>query len=154
MFFPPRYAIRALKSAAYMLTILAIVMLMFYLSSRGRDVSLSDLTRQPTQLVIFFTLIGIVYPLVSFVRKSVMLRKSLAGERIDLSDVFNAAGYELSSERNGVLTFRLKNRFTRIIRLFGEDMIDVEYGDGCIILSGLRRDVYRIAKYIEYRLNQ
>ena len=154
MFFPPRYAIRALKSAAYMLTILTLILLMFYLSSRGKNVSFSDMVRQPTQLVLFFTLIGIIYPLVSFVRKSVMLRKPLPGERIDVTDVFSAAGYELASERNGVLTFRLKNKFTRIIRLFGEDMIDVEYGDGCIILSGLRRDVYRIAKHIEYRLNQ
>jgi hypothetical protein len=98
----------------------------------------------------FFILYGISYPLVSFVKKDAMLVKSFSEERINILNIFDSAGYELTSEKNGVLTFRLKSKFTRFMRLLGEDMIEVEYNEGKVSLSGLRRDIYRIARYIEY----
>jgi hypothetical protein len=128
--------------------------LVYFLSDK-RDVNVSflNLIANPVQVVIFFVLFGIVYPLVSFVKRDVMLVRTFSEERIKILNIFDAMGYELVNETGGVLTFRLKNRFVRIMRLFGEDMIDVEYNAGKVSLSGLRRDIYRLIRHIEYLKN-
>jgi hypothetical protein len=108
------------------------------------------LIASPLQLIIFFVLFGIAYPLVSFVKKDAMLVRSFSEERINILNVFDTMGYELTREKEGILTFRLKNRFTRFMRLFCEDMIEVKYNEGKVSLSGLRRDIYRLTRYIEY----
>jgi hypothetical protein len=102
----------------------------------------------------FIVLFGIVYPLMSFVKKNALLTRTFSEERINILNIFDSVGYELASEKNGVLTFRLKNRVTRFMRLFYEDMIEVEYNDGSVSLTGLRRDVYRLTRYIEYLNNK
>jgi hypothetical protein len=112
--------------------------------------TLWDLIPSPTQLVIFFVLFGIVYPLGSFVKKEAMLVKTFSEERINILNIFDSMGYELTKETNGILTFRLKSRLVRLMRLFCEDMIEVEYTEGKVSLSGLRRDIYRLARHIEY----
>jgi hypothetical protein len=122
----------------------------FFLSEkRDADVTFISLIAYPAQLIGFFVLFGIVYPLVSFVKKDVILVRTFSAERINILNIFDSIGYELTSENEGTLTFRLKSRFVRFMRLFGEDMIYVEYVDGKVSLSGLRRDIYRLTKYIE-----
>jgi hypothetical protein len=112
--------------------------------------TLLNLIPNPTHWVVFFILFGIVYPLVSFVKKDAMLVRTFSEERINILNIFDSMGYELTSEEDGVLTFRLKSRITRFMRLFYEDMIEVEYNEGKVSLSGLRRDIYRLTRYIEY----
>jgi hypothetical protein len=79
-----------------------------------------------------------------------MLVKTFSEERINILNIFDSMGYELTNEQNGILTFRLKSRLIRFMRLFYEDMIEVEYNEGKVSLSGLRRDIYRLTRYIEY----
>ncbi|MDR1593856.1 MAG: hypothetical protein LBS43_05150 [Prevotellaceae bacterium] len=152
MFFPPRYIIRAAKSTIFIAIIFAIFLCFIYFTSEKTrvDTTFWDLIPYPATMAGFFILYGISYPLVSFVKKDAMLVKSFSEERINILNIFDSAGYELTSEKNGVLTFRLKSKFTRFMRLLGEDMIEVEYNEGKVSLSGLRRDIYRIARYIEY----
>jgi hypothetical protein len=123
-----------------------------YFTSEKRDggVNFADLIAYPTHLAAFFVLFGIVYPLVSFVKKDAMLVRTFSEERINILNVFDSMGYELTSEKDGILIFRLKSRITRFMRLFYEDMIEVEYNEGKVSLSGLRRDIYRLTRYIEY----
>jgi hypothetical protein len=109
-----------------------------------------SLIAYPAQLAGFFVLFGIVYPLVSFVKKDAMLTKSFSEERINILNIFDSMGYELTSEKDGILKFRLKSKLTRFMRLFCEDTIEVEYNEGKVSLSGLRRDIYRLTRYIEY----
>jgi hypothetical protein len=117
---------------------------------RNSNVTFLGSIPQPTQLAIFLILFGIVYPLVSFVKKDVMLVKTFSEERINILKIFDSMEYELTDETNGILTFRLKSRLNRFMRLLYEDMIEVEYNEGKVSLSGLRRDIYRLARYIEY----
>lgn len=79
-----------------------------------------------------------------------MLVRTFSEERINILNIFDSMGYELTSENDGILTFRLKNRLARFMRLFYEDMIEVEYNEGKVSLSGFRRDIYRLTRYIEY----
>ncbi|MDR1896962.1 MAG: hypothetical protein LBR10_09260 [Prevotellaceae bacterium] len=151
MFFPPRYIIRVLKATLYIILIFALVLLlMYFLPGQTKPESFWELIPQPIQMFGFFLLFGIAYPLVSFVKKSAMLKKSFSEERINIINIFEVSGYELTTEKDGILIFRLKNRFNRFMRLLFEDAIEVEYKDGNVVLSGLRRDVYRLVKHIEY----
>jgi hypothetical protein len=125
--------------------------IIYFLSEkRDASVTLWSLIAYPVRMIIFFVLFGIAYPLVSFVKKDVMLVRTFSEERINILKIFDSMGYELTSEKDGVLTFRLKSRLVRFMRLFYEDMIEVEYNEGKVSLSGLRRDIYRLTRYIEY----
>lgn len=152
MFFPPRYLIRVLKSTLFIALIFAIILSFIYFTSEKTrpDMTFLEFIPKPTQMFVFFVLFGVTYPLVSFVKKRAMLTRSFFEERINIINIFNNVGYELTDEKDGILTFRIKNKFTGFMRLFYEDMIEVEYDDGGVTLSGMRRDVYRISKYIEY----
>ncbi|MDR3246578.1 MAG: hypothetical protein LBT50_09125 [Prevotellaceae bacterium] len=156
MFFPPRYIIRVFKSILYFVIVFAVILIFIFLLSEKRDasVTLFDLIAYPKEMAGFIVLFGIVYPLMSFVKKNALLTRTFSEERINILNIFDSVGYELASEKNGVLTFRLKNRVTRFMRLFYEDMIEVEYNDGSVSLTGLRRDVYRLTRYIEYLNNK
>jgi hypothetical protein len=101
-------------------------------------------------MLLFLVLFGIAYPLVSFVKKDAILVRTFAEERANILNIFDTTGYELTREQNGQLTFRPKNRLVRVMRLFGEDAIVLEYTDRKVSLSGLRRDIYRLTRYIEY----
>jgi hypothetical protein len=113
--------------------------------------SIIDLVPKWKGMLVFFAIFGIAYPLVSFVRKEIWLIKSFAEERMNIISVLANLGYELESDENGVMKFRLKNRFHSFMRLFFEDAIEVDYkSNSPITISGLRKDAYRIARHIEY----
>ena len=153
MFFPPRYAIRVLKSIIYIAVFFfLIVSFMYIFSEKAKpDMSIIDLVPKWKGMLAFFALFGIAYPLVSFVRKEVWLIKPFAEERMNIISVFANLGYELESDEDGVLKFRLKNRFHRFMRLFCEYAMEVDYrSNSPITVSGLRKDAYRIARHIEY----
>jgi hypothetical protein len=129
-----------------------IMLCIIYFLSDKRDVNVTFLSMIPNTVhsAVFFVLFGIAYPLVSFVKKDAMLVRTFSEERINILNIFDSMGYELAGETDGVLTFRLKSRLVRFMRLFCEDMIEVEHNEGKVSLSGLRRDVYRLTRYIEY----
>ncbi|MDR2384020.1 MAG: hypothetical protein LBD76_09095 [Prevotellaceae bacterium] len=141
-----------MKSILFITAFVAILLCFIYFLSEKRDASVTlwNLVAYPVRMLIFFVLYGIVYPLVSFVKKDVMLVRTFSEERINILNIFDSMGYELTSENDGILTFRLKNRLARFMRLFYEDMIEVEYNEGKVSLSGFRRDIYRLTRYIEY----
>jgi hypothetical protein len=145
MFFPPRYLIRALKATIFVTGVFALIFLFFYLVSETKDFSL--LLPRPYHLAAFCVLFGIVYPLVSFVKKTVPLDKPLNSDgHGKVLQIFVSAGYMLDNDDNDVLTFRRKNRLTRAMRLFGEDAIELSITDTSLELSGMRRDIYLLAR--------
>ncbi|MDR1170341.1 MAG: hypothetical protein LBK97_05860 [Prevotellaceae bacterium] len=141
-----------MKSILFITAFVALMLCFIYFLSEKRDgdVTFMSLIAYPAQLAGFFILFGIVYPLVSFVKKDVMLVRTFSEERINILNIFDSMGYELAGEKDGILTFRLKSRVTRFMRLFYEDAIEVGYSEGKVSLSGLRRDIYRLTRYIEY----
>lgn len=152
MFFPPRYLIRALKSFVYIAAIFFLILAFMYTFSEKTkpDLSFVGLIPEWKRMLGFFALFAATYPLVSFVRKEVWLSKPFAEERINIIGALNNVGYELESDRDGVLKFRLKNKFYGFMRLFFEDALEVDYSAGSpITVLGMRRDVYRIARHIE-----
>jgi hypothetical protein len=132
--------------------VFAIILCFIYFTSEKRDASITfwSLIQYPATLIGFFVLFGVSYPLVSFVKKDAMLTRTFSEERINILNIFDSTGYELTGEKDGILIFRLKSTVNRFMRLFGEDMIEVEYNEGKVYLSGYRRDIYRLARYIEY----
>lgn len=102
-------------------------------------------------MIIFIVLFGFTYPLIAFYRKEVWLVKPFSEEKAAIVGIFLTSGYELSSEKDGILRFRLVNKFHRLMRLFMEDTITVDYSQGNpIVILGMRKDTYRLARHIEY----
>ena len=153
MFFPPRYAIRVLKSFVYIAALFFLLLsFMYAFSEKSKpDMTFIDLIPEWRRMLVFFAMFSVTYPLISFARKEVWLSKPFAEERINIIGIFSNVGYELESDKDGVLKFRLKNRFYGFMRLFFEDAVEVDYKSGSpITVSGMRRDTYRIARHIEY----
>jgi hypothetical protein len=125
---------------------------MYSFSEKSKpDMSFIDLIPEWRPMLVFFFVFALTYPLISFVRKEVWLSKPFAEERLNIIGVLGNVGYELESDKDGVLKFRLKNRFYGFMRLFFEDALEVDYSAGSpITVIGMRRDTYRIARHIEY----
>jgi hypothetical protein len=133
--------------------IVVLVLLFIYLmSEKNRVMNFTDLIVKPVPMLVFFVLYGLVYPLVSFINKKVILEKSYSEAKINIIDIFEKTGYRLESESGNILILRLVNNWARVTRLFWEDRISVEYSSetNSVSLSGYRKDVYRLAKHIEY----
>jgi hypothetical protein len=125
--------------------------IIYFLSDkRDGNVTFWDMIPNPVHSAVFFVLFGIAYPLVSFVKKDTMLVRTFFEERTNILNIFDSMEYELTGETDRILTFRLKSRYVRFMRLFYEDTITVEHDGRKVSLSGLRRDIYRLARYIEY----
>ena len=153
MFFPPRYFVRVIKSMIFISCIFFIILLlMFTFAEKSKpDLQFWELISNWYQLVAFFVIFAITYPLIAFLRKEVWLIRPFSEEITQIITIFETLGYEQTDNVDGVLRFRPKNKFYRFMRLFFEDTIEIDYKNNSpIIITGLRKDTYRITRHIEY----
>lgn len=145
-----RYLIRIVKYMIYLAIVFILIVAIYSLAS-GQEMRYRSLFRPGTefQMIIFFVLISIVYPLLGFGKKSVYLNKSFAEDREKIKEVFETCRYIVTEETATTITFRLSSNFVRALRMF-EDSIILDYSDNPIILDGQKRDVTRIVRAIEY----
>ena len=145
-----KYFIRVVKYLIYFVIIFSLIIAIFALASK-QELSYSALFRPGSgvELLVFFIVISLAYPLVSFINKRAYLNHSFAEERDKILKVFEESNYIKVAEDATTLTFRHKSKVTRLFRMF-EDTIVVDFSDNPIVLKGMRKDVYRLAKSIEY----
>lgn len=148
-----RYLLRALKSMFLFFLLGTLVYVLTYLLGRGNnpDLSFMDLIRQSdiNNMVIFFVAFGFIYPLIGFVKQKVYLNRPFEGDKQEIIRMFADVNFLLEKDENNQLYFRHKNPVARIMRL-GEDKITVDYSDNPLVISGLRKDAYRLARMIQY----
>jgi hypothetical protein len=111
------------------------------------DVMIPEQNRLP--MIGFIVVFGLVYPFLTFVKKNVYLNKPFEEERDGIVRIFEISGFELVGAEEYKMFFRPKNKFARFMRMM-EDVVEVDYSDTPIILNGMRREVYRLSKHIEY----
>jgi len=152
-----RYLIRALKSLIMFFGMaLLIFMLAFYLGNVQKnhpDLTFWEFAKLSNlrQMGLFLGLFGLVYPMVGFVRKKIYTNGSLAAtQKQQIIDMFSRTNYELEKDENMVLTFRYRTKHIRFMRLLYEDAIRVNYSGNPLIMDGLRKDVFRLSRGIEY----
>ena len=154
MFFPPGYIIKVIKSLIFIaLIFLFLLLLISTLSEKTNpDMKFWELIANRKQLIGFFVIFAVTYPLIAFIRKKVTLAGPFRDKLPEIAAMMDTLGYvQTKDDGSGILRFRLKNKFYRLMRLFFEDTVEMDYREnGSLTVSGLRKDAYRIARYIEY----
>jgi hypothetical protein len=146
-----KYLIRVVKYLVYMAIVFFLIITIFALTSGQKEFNYESLFRAGTgtQLLIFYFVISFVYPLVSFIKKRAYLNRPFAEEREKVLKVFENSNYIIVAESANTITFRHKSPVTRMFRMY-EDTIVVDFTDNPIVLDGMRKDVFRLARSIEY----
>jgi uncharacterized membrane protein YciS (DUF1049 family) len=147
-----RYFIRALKSIAlfFVLAILVFVISFTLGNSSSNPITFEDLLRGSDlrNLVIFGVVFGLVYPLFGYIKRKIHTNHPLDEEKQEVVRLLADVRFELQSDENKKLIFRHSNPAARFMRLY-EDRIEIDYSENPVLLSGLRRDVDRLALRIQ-----
>jgi hypothetical protein len=99
-------------------------------------------------LITFGVVFGMVYPLFGYVKRKVHTNHPLDEEKQEVIRLFADVRFEVSSDEDKKIIFRHKSPVIRFMRLY-EDGIVVDYSENPVILSGLRRDVDRLASRVQ-----
>ncbi len=101
------------------------------------------------KIAALFLLISAIYPAYSYVKKEVFVTGGFEPNKDKIIRVFAERGYEMTAEDSEKVTFRLRSPFSRFMRLF-EDTITITKDESPLILSGLRKEIMRLATRIEF----
>ena len=77
------------------------------------------------------------------------LIKEITDLRKEIVDLFENANYVIANETATSITFRLRNPFLRLMRLY-EDSIVIDFSESPIMMEGFRKDILRFSRGIEY----
>lgn len=61
-------------------------------------------------------------------------------------------GYELETEENQIMTFRLHSKVSRIAKMLEDRVTFIKVPEGFEV-EGLRKDIIRLISGLEYKLN-
>lgn len=97
------------------------------------------------RFVILFSALALVsafYPKMTFTARHVAGNLGNEGKPIVIN-AFRSAGYELTEEKDGVLTFRARSAFRRLRMLFDDGITIAQEGDS-LRIEGHRNGVFRV----------
>jgi uncharacterized membrane protein YciS (DUF1049 family) len=147
-----RYFIRALKSIIFFFVIVVLVFVISFAlgNSSENPITFKELLQGTdlTPLTIFAVVFGMAYPLFGYVKRKVYTNHPLDEEKQEVIRLFADVHFELLSDENKKIIFRHKSPVARCMRLY-EGNIEVDYSENPVVLSGLRRDVERLASRIQ-----
>lgn len=104
------------------------------------------------KIAIFFAMVSAVYPKVSFITREVAVNQDWKDIREDAVDFMKERGYELESENEGTVSFRLRSAAGKLKRMYEDRITMTRYGN-VYTLDGHRKDVMRLAMGLEHRFN-
>lgn len=152
------YVVRAVKSIIYIAVIFLLLLGIIYIFAEKKDPDMSFIDimipkhNQMTMLG-FILVFGAVYPLITFMSKPVYLVDPFNTYRSEIIKIFTSADYVIVDEKDNKIVFRPKRQFTRFMRMM-EDAIEVDYSNNPILIKGMRRDAYRLARHIDYLVSR
>lgn len=149
-----RYLIRVVKYMVYLAIVFCLIVVIFSLTT-SQGIRYENFFRPDTgnQLIIFFVVISVVYPFFGFVKKRVYLNRSFTEDKEMIKEIFINSRYIVVAEETNTITFRHSSTFIRAMRMFEDDIV-IDFSDNPIVLDGQRRDVYRLARAIEYAVRE
>jgi hypothetical protein len=151
-----KYFIRVAKYVVYLAIVFFLIIAIFSITSNpGQGIKYENFFRPDTapQLIGFFVIMSFIYPFFGFIKKRVYLNKSFTEDKEKIKEIFLNARYIVVSEEATAITFRHSSTFVRAMRMF-EDSIIIDFSENPIVLEGQRRDVYRLARSIEYAIRE
>ena len=153
-----QYLRRAVKYCIYFGFWVGIGVLFIYLYSTHKmpGIGFYDIFKENTlpQLLVFILAVGAAYPALGFTKKNVFatnLNRKTSDYADTIIEICRSKNYVLVSNENGILKFKAERIAMRITRMF-EDIITIDLNDNPLKIEGLRKDVYRIASALDYKI--
>jgi len=91
---------------------------------------------------------SLVYPLINFVKVKRHLNGRFEENRQYFEEAFQILDYVMVSESGSKIVYRKKSKLARAM-YFWEDQITINTAENPVVLSGMRKAVYRINRSIE-----
>lgn len=151
-----QYLVRFCKYVIYCSLLFSLLLIMvFYTSNHGELTYFWELIHPSKylQVALLVVVYAAVYPFIGYVDRKVYLNQPFQKDREALIHGILHAQFLIVSDSGTVLVFRPKSKFTRLMRLY-EDKIVLDYSNNPILLYGMRRDVQRFARNMEYVVRQ
>ncbi|NLA16289.1 MAG: hypothetical protein GX877_07125 [Bacteroidales bacterium] len=135
----------------FILALLAIV----YFTTKDPSITFKELISPQSRkdLILLIIAFSAVYPFIGFVKKDVHVNKFTEEDKEKVCHMAAEAGFFLVSDENGQMIFKARRFGMRLFRVF-EDKITLDYHENPLVMDGMRRDVQRIARHMEYYFRQ
>ncbi len=147
-----KYFIRSVKYLVYFTVMCGIILVLtFHFSTKPEGLTLMDMLMVEGsiyKMLAFFVAVAAVYPALGFQKKEVYV-SNIKEHRKEIVELFENANYVIAEESATSITFRLRNPFLRLMRLY-EDNIVIDFSQNPVIMEGLRKDILRFSRGIEY----
>lgn len=147
-----KYFIRSVKYLVYFTVVCGIILVItFHFSVKPEGLTLIDMLLVDGsiyKMLAFFVAVAAVYPALGFQKKQ-MYVSNVKEHRKEIVELFENANYVIDSESATSISFRMRNPFMRLLRLY-EDKVTIDYTDYPVFIEGLRKDVLRFSRNIEY----
>lgn len=148
-----KYLVRAVKYFfyfAFLSTALITVLVLIGAVENDINAIFDEGTRSIWKIAVFFAAVSAVYPKLGFINRRVAINREWSEIRNEALNFFRERGYELESESQDCITFRIKGTAGRISKML-EDRVTVTRTLDGYEFEGLRKDVLRLAASFENR---
>ena len=147
-----KYFIRSVKYLFYFSFMCGIILVLtFHFSVKPEDLTLMDMLLVDNSLykmLAFFVAVAAVYPALGFQTKEVYISNFKENKK-QIVELFENANYVIANESATSISFKLRNPFLRVLRLC-EDYVTIDFSGNPIVMEGLRKDILRFSRGIEY----
>lgn len=147
-----KYFIRSLKYLLYFSFMCGIILVLtFHFSVKPEGLTLLDMLLVDNSLykmLAFFVAVAAIYPALGFQKKEVYI-SNFAEHKKEIIELFENANYVIDSESATTISFRLRNPFLRLLRIY-EDYVTIDFSGNPVLMEGLRKDILRFSRGIEY----
>lgn len=147
-----KYFIRSVKYLFYFSFMCGIILVLtFHFSVKPEDLTLMDMLLVDNSLykmLAFFVAVAAVYPALGFQKKEVYISNFKENKK-QIVELFENANYVIANESATSISFKLRNPFLRVLRLC-EDYVTIDFSGNPIVMEGLRKDILRFSRGIEY----
>lgn len=147
-----KYIIRSVKYLFYFTFMCGLILVLtFHFSVKPEDLTLMDMLMVDGsiyKMLTFFVAVAAIYPALGFQKKEVYV-SNFKEHKKEIIDLFENANYVIASESATAISFKLRNPFLRALRLC-EDYVTIDFSGDTILMEGLRKDILRFSRGIEY----
>ena len=153
-----KYIVRVFKSLIWFLVLFCIIVaiIVLLIPEYSFDMIFKEgglfVPGSEVKILILFTAISLIYPSVKYVKKEAFIHGTFEENRDKIFDIFAQMGYVFVKEDNETVTFRLKKKFLRFMRMF-EDSITITKNGTPLIIRGDKKEIVRLSDRITYAVN-
>ena len=148
-----KYLLRAIKYLIWFALVFAVLLAILRFSGTAGD-SVEEMFRggykSLLQIAVIFAVLAAVYPLTGFRKVYAVIPGEFKDIRDGIVDYMASKGYGLETENREDMSFRLRSKAAAVAKMW-EDRITFTRQEGGYDIEGLRRDVVRFARGLEYK---